>query len=182
MNNLGYKTIRTENGVELRYNVVMEEKLGRPLKSDEMVHHIDQVKRNDASNNLYLCECHGIHRSIHRQFNKLINEFGKELLREDIIKFDRKKGIYHITDNFTSSQLCKIIQEVNPNKDILEDIAIRRKEIIKKAQEPRNNYLYHLGKKKLFDKMNEIDEKIRRKWAFEQDKIMLDIKYDEIQT
>lgn len=156
---MGYKTIRSENGVELRYNVVMEEKIGRPLKSDEMVHHIDQVKTNDAPNNLYLCECHGIHRSIHRQFYKLISEFGKKLLRENIIKFDRKKGIYHITDNFTSSQLSKIIQKVNPNKDILEDITIRRKEIIKKAQEPRNNDLYHLEKKELFDKINEIDKK-----------------------
>ena len=68
---MGYKTIRTENGMELRYNIVMEEKLSRPLKSDEMVHHIDHDKTNDDPENLYLCECNGIHRSIHKQFYNL---------------------------------------------------------------------------------------------------------------
>ena len=42
---MNYKKIRTEKSIELRYNVVMEENLGRLLKSGEMVHHIDQVKR-----------------------------------------------------------------------------------------------------------------------------------------
>ena len=38
----------------LRYRVVMERKLGRPLRDDEIVHHIDGDARNDDPSNLEL--------------------------------------------------------------------------------------------------------------------------------
>lgn len=37
------------------HRVVAEQKIGRPLRKDEVVHHIDGNKRNNSSDNLMIC-------------------------------------------------------------------------------------------------------------------------------
>lgn len=48
----GYWLVRTPDGERLEHRVVMERKLGRPLRDDEIVHHIDEDKGNNDPGNL----------------------------------------------------------------------------------------------------------------------------------
>ena len=51
----GYVQIRVERGVRmLEHRHVMQQKLGRPLHPDEVVHHIDGNKKNNHPDNLQL--------------------------------------------------------------------------------------------------------------------------------
>lgn len=50
----GYRKIRTDGGWALEHRVVMERKLGRPLKSFENVHHKNGNKLHNAGSNLEL--------------------------------------------------------------------------------------------------------------------------------
>ena len=44
---------------------VVEERIGRSLRSDEIVHHIDADKSNNASSNLYVFKSRSAHRKAH---------------------------------------------------------------------------------------------------------------------
>lgn len=48
------------------HRVVMEEKIGRPLKPGEVVHHIDGNKRNNHPGNLELLQDQSLHIRLHR--------------------------------------------------------------------------------------------------------------------
>jgi DNA-binding CsgD family transcriptional regulator len=50
----GYIEVWTPTGVRLEHQVVMEQKIGRPLASGEVVHHIDENKSNNTPENLAL--------------------------------------------------------------------------------------------------------------------------------
>ena len=88
--------ISTGNGIKRKYiyehRVVMEEYLGRKLRSDETVHHINMNKLDNRIENLWLCNCVE-HHTAHASFNNLcqtgMNQFVK-------FKFDKKKGIYKL--------------------------------------------------------------------------------------
>jgi hypothetical protein len=67
----GYIEItRGPNKGKLKHVVIMEERLGRPLKDDECVHHIDEDKQNNEENNLALMTKSG-HGRHHQMLNKL---------------------------------------------------------------------------------------------------------------
>jgi len=91
-----YKIIRTQKGNEMQHNVIMEAFLRRDLNSYEVVHHIDLDKTNDSLINLYLCKTRGIHSIIHKQFRRLARKLAIELLRLNMITFDKNKEIYVI--------------------------------------------------------------------------------------
>lgn len=171
---MSYKKIRTENGIELNHNVVMEKKIGRPIKKKEVVHHIDNDKTNDSPENLYLCECNRIHSSLHTQFNNLIRKFGIELLKRKIIKFNRKLGIYYLPNHLNMKEMNLNLQQFNPTEEDIYKIIEKRKIIIEESNEPKINYWDTPEGRLTLKQINEIDEKNRRKWALEQDKIMLD--------
>lgn len=65
----GYWLIRTENGWELEHRVIMSHKLGRPLLDDEIVHHLDEDKKNNDPENLELTT-HEDHSREHQNFRK----------------------------------------------------------------------------------------------------------------
>lgn len=73
------------------HTLVMEEKIGRLPKKDEKVHHINCNKKDNRPENLYLCS-NKKHRELHTSIEKMI----PELLKKDIIGFDREKGEYYI--------------------------------------------------------------------------------------
>lgn len=47
------------------HRVVMEDKLGRPLKPGEIVHHVDEDKKNNAPDNLELMPSQSEHARLH---------------------------------------------------------------------------------------------------------------------
>lgn len=73
---------------------IMEQHIGRALRPDEHVHHIDCDKDNNAIGNLYLCTSISEHRSIHHQINNLTGE----ILRRGWIRFDRTEGVYQLCE------------------------------------------------------------------------------------
>ena len=81
----------------LEHRVVMEQHLGRNLRSGEVVHHINTVKTDNRIDNLHLCDGPGEHQRAHRSLDKLV----PDLLRRTIIRFDRARGVYELceTDN-----------------------------------------------------------------------------------
>ena len=64
----GYVTVTIpgrQKKQELEHRVIMEKKLGRPLKPDEVVHHEDEVKDNNDPKNLGLFSGQGDHSRHH---------------------------------------------------------------------------------------------------------------------
>ena len=74
------------------HRIIVEEDIGRPLKSNEIVHHIDMDKLNNDLDNLWLCNQrqHGL---AHGSFDKLLPDLMKYGGK---IEFDREKGIYKL--------------------------------------------------------------------------------------
>ena len=56
-----------------QHRLVMENKLGRKLKSTEIVHHKDTDKKNNKPSNLLLCKNHKEHGQLHAMaYNYLV--------------------------------------------------------------------------------------------------------------
>lgn len=66
----GYWLVKTDRGWELEHRVVMENELGRRLREDEIVHHRDENKKNNAPGNLELTT-HEDHSREHQNFRKV---------------------------------------------------------------------------------------------------------------
>lgn len=56
-----------KQGYIAEHRLVMEAKVGRYLKLEEAVHHIDHDTKNNSIDNLELCESHGEHTKIHHR-------------------------------------------------------------------------------------------------------------------
>ena len=76
------------------HRAVVEKRLGRRLGSDEIVHHIDGNKFNNASSNLYLFKSRAAHRKAHATLESII----PSLLELGIVEFDRRRGIYRLCE------------------------------------------------------------------------------------
>lgn len=73
----GYKR-QTFLGRDVRqHRVIAESALGRPLKSNEIVHHINGDKSDNRNQNLLICE-RGYHRKLHEKMSLL---YAKEHFR-----------------------------------------------------------------------------------------------------
>lgn len=104
----GYKMVYTGNNTNVKskwenyrkeHFIVAEEKIGRPLRTGEVVHHIDCDKLNNAPENLLILESEAEHRRIHNQ----LNEVTTLLLRARLIVFDGEK--YVAVDKF-----CELLE------------------------------------------------------------------------
>ena len=71
------------------HRYLMEQKLGRRLKSSETVHHIDMNMQNNVIENLWLYENESKHHKGHHSLGKLVFR----LLKEGIVKFVKGKYI-----------------------------------------------------------------------------------------
>lgn len=74
------------------HRLVVEKKLKRFLKKEEIVHHINCVKYDNNIKNLFVCSSIKQHNLIHGSINKII----KSLLEKKYIRFNSKKSIYEI--------------------------------------------------------------------------------------
>lgn len=81
-NNVGYVK---------EHMLVMEKKLGRKIRKDEPIHHIDFNRENNNIDNLWLCSQKS-HITAERSIQKLI----VKLIERKIVKFNRKKGVYEL--------------------------------------------------------------------------------------
>lgn len=61
----GYVLVQTENGRELEHRVVAEKMLGRPLRPDEIVHHINGKRDDNRPENLRVLSGHEEHVNVH---------------------------------------------------------------------------------------------------------------------
>ena len=75
------------------HTLIMEKYIGRPLKSNECVHHIDGDGANNIIDNLYLCDA-----PTHRKIEAQISRLGYELIKRKIIIFDKEFGLYKLND------------------------------------------------------------------------------------
>ncbi|KKK88378.1 hypothetical protein LCGC14_2743780 [marine sediment metagenome] len=87
-------------GTVLEHIVIMEKHLGRYLKyygkrhpKNEVVHHIDDNKKNNKIENLYITTIGG-NRVIHKQMESIT----AELYKKGFVGFNNKKGEYYIKD------------------------------------------------------------------------------------
>lgn len=156
---MNYKTIQVNNREELNYNIVMEKKLGRPVKKSEVVHHINNDKMNDTPKNLYLCECVGIHRSVHNQLYKLIKNLSLELLKNDLIQFNEKTGIYYITNQLIVNIMNINLKRVNLSIEDINTIGNKRKIILNKSNKPKIDIWKTTEGKALYHKLQELDKR-----------------------
>ena len=75
----GYIFIRTYGKPKLEHRYIVEQILGRKLRKDEVVHHIDANKQNNDSKNLFVYT-----RSVHRWLeNKFAELYKKEHFNSD---------------------------------------------------------------------------------------------------
>lgn len=71
--------------------VVMENHLGRQLKKEEIIHHIDGDKINNDISNLWLTSSEN-----HRKAHNSLQNIGYYLFKSGIINFDKEKGEYFL--------------------------------------------------------------------------------------
>ena len=74
---------------------IMEEYLGRPLESWELVHHIDQDKANNDIDNLWLCNT-SEHELAHRSHDKLCPELMHNYDKYCGTGFNKETGKYYL--------------------------------------------------------------------------------------
>jgi hypothetical protein len=94
----GYKMIKTGkkiNGIGWKaytkeHKLILEKKLGRPLKTGEIVHHLDSNKLNNSENNLVLFGNGREHRAAHVSLEKI----GLELYKQGLVEFDYNSKKY----------------------------------------------------------------------------------------
>lgn len=71
---------------------VVEDRIGRKLRSDEIVHHIDGNKFNNASSNLFVFKSRADHRKAHSTLESIM----PALLERGIVEFDFIEGVYKL--------------------------------------------------------------------------------------
>ena len=87
-----YKNERGEIIRRLEHHVIAEEKVGRKLKDNELVHHINLDKKDNRPENLFICENNNQHRLIHCHLETIAGE----AVKAGIIKFDHYLGCYYL--------------------------------------------------------------------------------------
>jgi len=86
---LGYIKVLNYSHPNSKYNhvfehvLIMSKQLGRPIKSEERIHHINGDKTDNRIENLYLCSDLREHQNVHHSLDKLL----KYLLENKAIKF-----------------------------------------------------------------------------------------------
>lgn len=81
-------------GKHREHTLIVEESIGRKLRKEERVHHIDGDKGNNYIKNLIVCENTSEHNIIHKQLERL----AFLLLQKDIIRFCKNCKTYYMKE------------------------------------------------------------------------------------
>jgi len=79
------------NRYVLEHTLIAEKMLGRYLKPEEIVHHINFDGLDNREENLYVFESKSKHQKVKKSLFKLV----PYLLEKGFIKFDKEKGEYY---------------------------------------------------------------------------------------
>lgn len=79
----GYMRISVNRKMRLQHRYVLEQKLGRELKVNEHVHHIDGNRKNNNPDNLEIMNAF-VHKSMHSK-ERANREENKEKLRQSML-------------------------------------------------------------------------------------------------
>lgn len=91
----GYKLIRSNGKYQPEHRKVVEKNIGRKLRHEEIVHHIDFDKQNNEIGNLYIFKNSSEHLKCHRGVSKVLSE----LLGRGVVKFNTSTGEYEVCKN-----------------------------------------------------------------------------------
>lgn len=118
----GIKWIRNKNGKEVaEYRLKIEKIIGRSLKANEIVHHIDGNRSNDTNSNLLACD-RAYHLFLHRRENPNSYKSGTFQLKEE--KEKRAKSLWKpvLVNNVKYNSMKEAVQKSRISSD-----TIRRK-------------------------------------------------------
>ncbi len=82
-----------EDGYVYEHILVAEEMLGRPIRKEERIHHINFIKLDNRKENLFVCKNMKEHGKISKSVFNLISV----LMEKGIIKFNKDKKDYEFT-------------------------------------------------------------------------------------
>ena len=80
------------NGYVFEHRIVMEKKIGRYLRPEERVHHINKIKTDNHPSNLELFPNHSKHFSKHSGWNKGKKFNGRPCSLKNLIEAQKKGG------------------------------------------------------------------------------------------
>jgi hypothetical protein len=86
-----YVLVNVDGEFIQRHRIVAEKKIGRPLKDNEVVHHINMDTTDDKPENLFIGT-----QSDHKRIEGTVNTLVKQLMDIGVIDFDRKSNKYLI--------------------------------------------------------------------------------------
>lgn len=93
ISNYGYRISGHRDGRRvLEHREVVSSSLGRPLRSDEIVHHINGDKTDNRLENLVLCEGPEEHKRVHWSHWDVV----RRLMERGVMSFDRGRGQYRV--------------------------------------------------------------------------------------
>lgn len=81
-----------KQGYIAEHRIIMEQKIGRYLKKEETVHHIDHNQTNNDISNLILCETRGSHTTLYHPEIRIKSSIANKGKRRSI-KTEFKKGM-----------------------------------------------------------------------------------------
>lgn len=103
---------RIANGYMPVHRLVASYDLGRMISTEEKVHHINNVRSDYRSKNLYVCKSMGHHRAVHNQ----LEDVAMYLVRVGIIVFDKLEGRYVLSpliEQFISEKQGELLGSPN---------------------------------------------------------------------
>ena len=116
------------------YRVLAERALGRVLKPEEVIHHVDEDRDNNANNNLVICPNHKYHMLLHRRAKALevtgdVNSRQCYLCKEwddptnmtEILQKSRNSEFYY-HKGCAMANYNKKKAEINPRRNLLRRI------------------------------------------------------------
>jgi len=132
------------------YRKIMEEKIGRRLKSSEIVHHKDGNNENDNPSNLQLITSHKNHSKIPRKKRKIFKDQIVSLVKQSYqLEID---GFYKSLNTlFTPYQIELIIKKSQNRLISKTDREVFSRVIRKKLRAIANNQLFQLSQEIVYE-------------------------------